>query len=400
MPETSLNDRKDSMPKSRRVLITGCFAHFAHDGLTDMIYIFLPIWQQAFGLTFAQTGLLRTAFSGTLALFQMLSGLLAKRIGIVSVLACGTCLTGASLFTIGLFPWPVLLGALLALGGLGSSTQHPLASSAIAQVYRGEASRAALSTYNFSGDVGKFVVPLLASFLIAYEGWQGAISVLGLFGILSGAVIFVALIKVQLETTVDVGRKHLRGFASIFRQNASQLASLSIIGIIDNGTRGGFLTFLPFLLKGKGAGTSSIALALSLVFAGGAMGKLFCGILAVRVGVLRSVIITEILTAVFIFSLVSLSLESALMLCPFLGVALNGTSSILYGSVPELVSPEHRNEAFAFFYTCTIGAGALSPFLYGMLSDAIGIPDTITVIAGLVLIIIPLTRLLKGRVGN
>jgi FSR family fosmidomycin resistance protein-like MFS transporter len=237
MPEPALNNKRVMIPKSRRVLITGCFAHFIHDGLTDMLYIFLPIWQQAFGLNFAQTGLLRTSFSGTLALFQMPSGLLAGLIGIVPVLASGTVLTGTSLFAIGMFPLPLLLGALLILGGIGASTQHPLVSSAIAHVYRGESSRVALSTYNFSGDVGKFIVPLLASFLIAYVGWQCAISILGLFGILSGALIFFALVKVQFERTVAASQKRLRGFAFIFQQNASQLASLSIIGIIDNATR-------------------------------------------------------------------------------------------------------------------------------------------------------------------
>jgi len=47
--------------------------------------------------------------------------------------------------------------------------------------------------------------------------------------------------------------------------------------------------------------------------------------------------------------MVGLSLESSLLLAPFLGIALNGTSSVLYGSVPELVSEEHRKQAFSIF---------------------------------------------------
>jgi MFS family permease len=48
-----------------------------------------------------------------------------------------------------------------------------------------------------------------------------------------------------------------------------------------------------------------------------------------------------------------------------LGVALNGTSSVLYGSVAELVSSERRARSYAIFYTLGIGASALSPFVYG-----------------------------------
>ena len=45
------------------------------------------------------------------------------------------------------------------------------------------------------------------------------------------------------------------------------------------------------------------------------------------------------------------------MLLPVIGIALNGTSSVLYGSVPDLVAPERRTRAFSIFYTGAIGAG-------------------------------------------
>jgi len=65
-------------------------------------------------------------------------------------------------------------------------------------------------------------------------------------------------------------------------------ALLLAIGIIDSATRMGFLTFLPFLLKAKGASLSTVGLALMLVFAGGAAGKLVCGFLGARIGVLAT----------------------------------------------------------------------------------------------------------------
>ena len=51
--------------------------------------------------------------------------------------------------------------------------------------------------------------------------------------------------------------------------------------------------------------------------------------------------------------------------------------------------------AFGVFYTLTIGAGALSPSLYGLLGDAIGVPRTIVVIAAVVLLVMPLTLWLR-----
>jgi MFS transporter, FSR family, fosmidomycin resistance protein len=167
------------------------------------------------------------------------------------------------------------------------------------------------------------------------------------------------------------------------------------IGIIDSATRMGFLTFLPFLLKMKGADLPTIGVALTLVFAGGAAGKLVCGFLGARLGVVPAVFLTEGLTALGILALVPLSLTAGLAILPLIGVALNGTSSVLYGTVPELVAPERRQRAFSIFYTGAIGAGALSPVLFGLASDMAGVPTMMGLIAGLVLLTLPLALALR-----
>jgi predicted MFS family arabinose efflux permease len=80
---------------------------------------------------------------------------------------------------------------------------------------------------------------------------------------------------------------------------------------------------------------------------------------------------------------------------PLIGIALNGTSSVLYGTVPELVAPEKRQRAFSIFYTGGIGAGALSPVLYGLVSDLIDVPVMMTIIAVVALVALPLTWWLR-----
>ena len=83
-------------------------------------------------------------------------------------------------------------------------------------------------------------------------------------------------------------------------------------------------------------------------------------------------------------------------LIPLVGVALSGTSSVLYGSVAHLVTPAARTRAFAVFYTGTIGGGALAPFAYGLATDALGIAATIAVIAAVALLTLPLAVALRG----
>jgi FSR family fosmidomycin resistance protein-like MFS transporter len=152
---------------------------------------------------------------------------------------------------------------------------------------------------------------------------------------------------------------------------------------------------LPFLLRAKGAPISTIGLALSLVFAGGAAGKLVCGFLGARLGVLTTVLLTEGLTAAGILALLPLCLHPGLALLPLIGIALNGTSSVLYGTVPELVSVERRQHASGVFYTGTIGAGAVSPAIYGLFGHALGVTATMILVAGVVLVRLPLAWLLN-----
>src|SRR5437773_5276027 len=80
--------------QERRALGVAGGAHALHDGYTDLIYVMLPVWQAEFGLGYAELGLLRGVFAGTMATFQIPSGLLAEKLGIPAVLALGTALAG------------------------------------------------------------------------------------------------------------------------------------------------------------------------------------------------------------------------------------------------------------------------------------------------------------------
>ena len=57
--------------------------------------------------------------------------------------------------------------------------------------------------------------------------------------------------------------------------------------------------------------------------------------------------------------------------------------------------PQRRQRAFSIFYTGTIGAGAISPAIYGVLGDAVGVPTALMVVAAIVLVTLPITLILR-----
>jgi predicted MFS family arabinose efflux permease len=390
---TAAETKKTRTKKSaeRRAMGVACVVHALFDGFTDLIYVLLPIWQAEFGLSYAQVGMLRGLFSGTMAGFQIPASHVAERAGPRAMLTIAAAVGGLAYCLAGLSASFTALMVFLFLGGLAASIQHPVASDLVASAFRGKRTRAALGTYNFAGDLGKMAIPALTSLLLVMLPWRSSIALIGALGILTALAMYAftpALSGHAAEKAADQD-----GRAPAPRSAFPLMLS---IAVLDSATRMAFLTFLPFLLKMKGADVPQIGFALFLVFGGGALGKLGCAFLGARLGTIGTVCVTEGFTALGILALLPLSLWGDFTLLPFIGFALNGTSSVLYGSVPDLVSPEKRQRAFGIFYTGTVGAGAVSPMLYGLVGDRLGVNGTLLVIACMVLLTLPLALLL-GR---
>jgi MFS transporter, FSR family, fosmidomycin resistance protein len=377
----------------RRTMAVACGAHVLHDGYTDLLYVLLPLWQAEFGLGYAEIGLLRALYTGSMAGFQVPAGALAERIGGPLLLGLGTALVGAGYLLAGISAGFVMLTVALAIAGLGASVQHPIAANLVAQAFAGPRSRMAFASYNFSGDLGKMAFPAVTAGLVALMPWRGATLVLGIAALAGAAAILAVRGLPGSTSSAEASEK--TAAATKAGPDGRGFPLLLSIAMIDSATRMGFLTFLPFLLKMKGADMPTIGVALTLIFTGGAAGKLVCGWLGERLGVVTAVVVTEGLTAAGILALLPLPLVAGLGVLPLIGVALNGTSSVLYGTVPELVAPERRQRAFSIFYTGGIGAGALAPVIYGLASDLADVPVMMALIASVALITLPLTWALR-----
>jgi len=381
-------------PPRSRVLWLSCVAHALHDGYTDMIYVLLPVWQADFGLSFGALAMLRGIYAGTMASLQLPAGRLAHRLGSRATLALGTLLAAVGYAVAGMSGSLLGLCVALAISGSGSSTQHPIASGAVSRAY-GRNARGPLSIYNFSGDLGKSALPAAISLLVTLMPWRHALWMVSALGCVVAAAIALFLPSVPRNGPVAEEPSGHRcstagtGFSLLFA-----------IGVLDTGVRVGLLTFLPFLLEAKGVSPPVVGSALALVFIGGAAGKFACGWLGARMGVTGTVLVTEGGTAALIIAVIFCPLALTLVLLPLLGVMLNGTSTVLYGTVPELTPLQSTERAFALFYTGTIASGAISPVLYGFLGDRIGIHGATFATALTALAIFPLAIALRSHLAH
>jgi FSR family fosmidomycin resistance protein-like MFS transporter len=379
-----------------RSLISFCTYHFIDDGFADSIYLLLPFVAAELHLSFSQVGLLKGVFSGAMSLLQLPMSLLGERVGELTVVSLGVFgLAGGFL----LLSWAstflsVFLTLILAKGT--AAGQHGLSSSVLSRVFETSGRRAAMGTYNFSGDVGKVAVPFLLALLINWVGWRQGVFLLSLGGIAAGAVLWALArnekAEFSLPKTEAKQESKVKGWGI---RDPKAFSALLAIGILDIATRSSLLTFLPFLLLQKEVPAAHLGFALTLLFAGGAAGKFGCGILAEWFGIIPMVVVTEALTTIGILSLFWASSLGIWFLLPFVGVVLNGTSSVLYATVAEIISPMGRSRGYGLYYAITLGAGAGAPVIYGLVTDMLGLTFSLVCIALMASVTIPLSRYLS-----
>ena len=379
--------------KKKIVIKTTCGAHVLHDGLVDMLYALLPLLRDAFGLTYAEVGLIRSAHKTATSAFQIPVGIWSESTGARLPLVLGTALAGMSFVLLGSSTgfWATLVFVFLA--GCGGAFQHPVASSLISKTFDGEGQKTALGVYNAFGDVGKFLFLGATIFLTATIGlsWQVPVVGVGIISLIVATVIYFALTAAGEGCMPQIEKKlSKQNNAGWGIRNKKGFVLLGIIAALDNITRNGFLTFVSFLMIDKGISSEWAAIAVLATVFGGMIGKAVVGKLADLIGVSKTIALTEFATALFIVLILFAPILIAFSMLPILGVFLNGTSSIIYGAVPEVTAAEKHSRAFGFIYTLGSICGIVGPLVYGFIADFFSLQTTMIIIAGMVLFTIPL----------
>lgn len=384
-------------PTNKLTLAACSGVHAMQDGLTSTIYVLLPILAQSFGLSYAQIGVIRAVYSGMMWLLEIPAGVLSERFGEQRLLVFG--LIGAGVGYTTLSAADAYYGVLLALliAGTGAAFQHSLSSSLISKTFNDGGRRIALGTYNASGDTGKLVFTGVASLLFGMGvGWQAVVAGYGLLALLSAALLWFGLRAIRLNVRVpaqSTDKDRAKGWGIRDRVGFGGLAA---IVFFDIAVQDGFLVFVAFLMIEKQVPPSLAAFAVVATLAGGVCGKYACGHLAARMGTVRSLVLVEVLTAAGIVAVFMVPTVAAFFLLPLVGIVLQGSSSITYGSVSHFVDETRQSRGFAMVYTMANGASVAGPIGFGIISDIFSVGTSIGLMALVTLVPLPLCILLRA----
>ena len=97
----------------------------------------------------------------------------------------------------------------------------------------------------------------------------------------------------------------------------------------------------------------------------------------------------QALTALGLIAVIMAPAWLAFVLLLPLGVVAQGSTSITYGLIPDLIHPERMARGYAIMYASTSFAAALGPWIFGLVGDRYGIDIAILAMAVVALLAVP-----------
>lgn len=139
--------------------------HLAGDFYAVLLTSLIQDFREAFALSVTAATVLVNVGSLSNSMLQPVAGHFLERFDQKRVFALGLVIAAVFLSCIGLAPSPVLLGVLLALGGMGVALFHPSGAVLVSR-FAGPRRGLAMSVYSNGGAVGLALAPLAVTLLL------------------------------------------------------------------------------------------------------------------------------------------------------------------------------------------------------------------------------------------
>jgi FSR family fosmidomycin resistance protein-like MFS transporter len=349
-----------------RALFVLMLGHFANDMLAGILPILFPVMKLQHGLTNAQLGLVTLAFTATSSLTQPIFGYFSDTHGrrwfVPATLIWGACCAAAYGF---ISSYVAFIG-LAALAGIGSGAFHPLGASNAAAVSSDEHRNAAMSWYTVSGGIGYGLGPIVGSVLMAAFGPRGTLWLL-IPGFTAAGLIWTQMRLVERA-------REARALVATALRTAPEWGALSRVILVTMLRSWVFLSVLqlsPIWYSELGFGQEFYGPLAAVIILSGAVGTLFGGGFADRIGQRRVIVATLLLTIPALLLYVAFPGPQGLFLAALFGFFCDASLSITLVMAQRLV-PGRVGVASGVILGLGFVTGGIGVPITGRIADLFG----------------------------
>jgi MFS transporter, FSR family, fosmidomycin resistance protein len=347
--------------------------HLAVDFASGSVPALIPFLTDRFHLGYALAAMLLLAATVSSSLVQPLFGLWSDRRGALWLIPGGTLLAAAGIGGAAVAPlYPVVLLLVLA-GGLGVAAFHPEGAK-FAAYASGRKRASGMSYFNIGGNTGYALGAFATGQLVVWLGLVGGLLAMVpvLLAALGLARIVPHLSGLTPETDVD---SYERG-----DDRRRAMALLGVVIALRSVAWFTLLAFVPLWVVSLGRSKADGSRLLFMMLLSGALGTLLLGPIADRIGLRRTLVVTQtaIAPAMLVFVYVGGAIGAlALML---VGVCVVGTFGVTM-VLSQLYLPRHVGMASGLSVGLAMGIGGVAAVVLGAVADAIDLRAALTISA-------------------
>lgn len=372
-------------------------SHFINDLMTTgIVPALLPLYKQAFNLTYTQAGVILLVSTIASSVMQPVFGFFTDKYPRSWFLPFSVLLTGLGLAATGYVNSYVWLLLAIAVSGIGSGIFHPEASRG-AHLAAGNAKGAAQAIFQVGGNFGQAVGPLMIPLFLLATGVKG-LGWFALFGLL-GALLLMSIVpwyRESLENARLTKKKSLAG-----QRHILGLIGLTIVVTLRSWTHIGVAAYLPFFYLQQNMSLAVADMYTFLFLGAGAVGTFIGGRYSDYISHKWLLFGSMFLTIPFAWLLPhSSGIYTTIILILFGFFVLSSfVITVVYG---QMMLPNNIGLASGLMIGLAVGAGGIGATFMGWISDHFGVAFVfdlfviLPVIAAIVTLFLPSEKKLLG----
>lgn len=307
-----------------------------------------------------------TIYFATYALMNLPYGILGDHLSKKKILVFGAALNSiAFVLAASTTSYTIFIVAMI-LAGIGGGSYHPVATALISNLFRGMVGRA-FGLIGMGASFGLFVGPVVSGYIGQQFGWRVSCLSFAVFGCMVAAA-FGLIMPGEEPVQSDKG-------ASVIPMRTLIIALLPVILVfcMRDFCLWGAMYLTPAMTQmNLGFSEKAAGTLIGLMSLTGVISQPVAGTLSDRIGRRRMLFLALIIGSCAVSLFPYLDGSTLFVAALIAGCVLLGSVPIIDATAADIVPPSFRGRMFGVMMTVGLMAGAVSPYIMGLIHDIAG----------------------------